>query len=85
MKKIYCVNWNKYRKFKNPKISFIFNESVVPSINCDKCSSNSDTKFKKEESIKILKILGLMHNISHQIQTFHVRLRYLAKEKIGQE
>ena len=32
MKKICCIICGKYRKFKNPKISSIFNKSLVLSI-----------------------------------------------------
>ena len=28
MKKIYCVIWGKYRRFKNLKISFIFEKNI---------------------------------------------------------
>ena len=54
MKKIYCIKCNKYRKFKNPKISYIFD------IICDKCGSNDEKLFKEEKSIQILTILGLI-------------------------
>ena len=48
MKRIYCIECNKHRKFKNVKISFIFNEILVLSIICGKCGSN------KIESIEII-------------------------------
>ena len=64
MKKIYCIKCNKYRKLKNPKISCIFNGTLVLSIICGKCSNNNDTIFKKEQSIEILKILALINNIN---------------------
>ena len=51
MKKIYCINCNKYRKFKNSKISYIFDQTVL-SIICNKCSSNDEKIFKEEESIE---------------------------------
>ena len=54
MKKIYCIKCNKYRKFKNPKISYI------SDIICDKCGSNDEKLFKEEKSIQILTILGLI-------------------------
>ena len=62
MKKIYCVICGKYRKFKNPKISYIFGKTLVVSIICRKCE-NEDENIFKEESIKILKILGLFKNL----------------------
>ena len=39
---------NKHRKFKNPKISYIFDKILVCSINFDKCGNN-DEKILKEE------------------------------------
>ena len=62
MKKIYSVICGKYRKFKNPKISYIF-ELTVFSIICSKCKNEDEKILKEEESIKILKILGLIKNI----------------------
>ena len=62
MKKIYCVICGKYRKFKNPKISYIFGKTLVVSIIYSKCE-NEDENIFKEESIKILKILGLFKNL----------------------
>ena len=58
MKKLYCVIYGKYRKFKNPKIPYIFEKTFVLSIICI-----SARMFKEEESIEILKILGLIENI----------------------
>ena len=63
MKKIYCVNYGKRRKFKNPKISHIFEKTLVISIICDKCGSKHKRIFKEAERIEILKILGLINNI----------------------
>ena len=63
MKKLYCVNYRKYRKFKNPKISYIFEKTLVLSITCSKCRKEDEKMFKEEESIEILKILGLFENI----------------------
>ena len=39
MKKIYYIMHNKYRKFKNPKVSYIFDKTLVPYIICDKYGS----------------------------------------------
>ena len=63
MKKIYFIKCNKYRKFKNPKISYLFNKALVLVIICDKCGSNDEKIFNKK-SIEILKILGLINNIN---------------------
>ena len=63
MKKLYCVICCKYRKFKNPKISYIFEKSLVLSIIYSKCKNEDKKIFTEEESIEILKILGLIENI----------------------
>ena len=49
MKKIYCVNYGKRRKFENPKISHIFEKTLVISIICDKCGSKHKRIFKEAE------------------------------------
>ena len=58
-----CINVllsviNKYRKLKNPKISYIFDKTIVPSIICKTCGKNNEKIFK--ESIQTLKIIGLI-------------------------
>ena len=63
MKKIYCVICDNYRKFDIPKISYILEKTLVLSIICSKCKSENEKIFKEEESIEILKILGLSENI----------------------
>ena len=64
MKKIYCIKCNKYRKLKNLEISYIYNETLVLSIICSKCSNKKDRISKEEESIEILETLGLNDNIN---------------------
>ena len=34
MKKIYCIVYGKYEKFKNPEISYIFEKTLFLSIVC---------------------------------------------------
>ena len=55
MMKIYCNVCNKYRKSKNTKNSYIFKNTLDLSIVYSKCGQN--------ESIEILRILGLITNI----------------------
>ena len=43
MKKIYCIISGKYREIKKPKISYIFEKTLVLSIICDK-RKNEDEK-----------------------------------------
>ena len=63
MKIICCVIFGKYRKFKNPKISYIFQKALVLSIIWSKNKNEDEKIFKEEESIEILKILGLIKSI----------------------
>ena len=63
MKKIYCVIYGKYRKSKNPKISYLFKKALVNPIICSKYGKEDENIFKEEEPIEILKILGLIENI----------------------
>ena len=63
MKKLYCVICGKYRKFEKPKISYLLEKTLVLSIICSKCKNEDEKLFKEEESIEILKILGLTENM----------------------
>ena len=63
MKKIYCVICGKYKKFKNPKISYIFEKTLVLSIICSKFVNEYERILKEKNSTEILKILGLIENI----------------------
>ena len=63
MKILYCIICDKWRKFKNPKKSYIFEKTLVLSIICCKCKNEGETIFKEEESIEISKILGFIVNI----------------------
>ena len=62
MKNIYCVIRDKYKKLKNHKISYILEKAVI-SITPSKYGNEDEKIFKKEQSIVILKILGLIKNI----------------------
>ena len=63
MKKLYCVICGKYRKFKNPKISYIFEKALVLTIIYSKCKNEDGKALKEEKSIEILKSLALLENI----------------------
>ena len=63
MKKLYLVISCKYRKFEEPKISYIFEKTLVLSIICSKCKNEDKKIFKEEESIEILNVLALIENI----------------------
>ena len=62
-KKIYCVICGKYRKFRNPKISYIFVKILLLPVISSKCENEDEKIFKLKESIEILTILGLVKNI----------------------
>ena len=63
MKKSYCIVYSKYRKFKNLKTSYIFEKTVVLCIVCSKCKNEDEKMFKEEESVQLIKYLGLIKNI----------------------
>ena len=78
---------NKCRKIKNPKISYIFDETVL-SIICDNCGSKDEKIFKKQESFKVLKLFSLINNtkewyISYQL-IFSLLIKIITlKKKYG--
>ena len=59
---MYCNVCNKYRKSKKT-MSYIFKKALSLSIVCSKCGHKYENIFKEEESIEILKILGVIDNI----------------------
>ena len=50
--KIYCIKCNKYRNFKNPKISYTFDKTLFVSIICDKCGSNHEKYLEKKDQLR---------------------------------
>ena len=62
MKKIYCIICAKYRKIEKLKISYLLEKILVLSVICSKCKNKDEKIFKEEESIELLKILGLIEN-----------------------
>ena len=62
MKKIHWIVCDEYRKFKDPKVSYIFEKALVLSIICINGGSK-DKKISKEESVEILKIIDLIISI----------------------
>ena len=48
MKKLYCVIWSKYRKFENPKISYLSEKKTLfLSIICRNCKNEGEKCFKE--------------------------------------
>ena len=52
MIKIYCNVCNKYRKSKNPKISYIFKKTLSLCIVYSKCGNEYKEIFKKKNQLK---------------------------------
>ena len=63
MEKLYCVICDKNQKFEKLKISYHLEKTLVLSIICSKYKNEDEKMFKEEESIEVLKILGLINNI----------------------
>ena len=56
-------------------------KTLVLSIVCSKCKNEDEKRFKEEESIEILKILGLIENIS-LLKKYESKLRnYFLEER----
>ena len=60
---MYCNVRNKYRKSKKTKKSYILTKALSRSIVYNKYGYEYEKVFKKEESIEILKNLGLINDI----------------------
>ena len=52
MKKIYWVICGKYRKFKKPKKSSIFERTLVFSIICSKCENEIENYLEKKNQLR---------------------------------
>ena len=88
MKKIYIVKCNIYRKFENPKISYIFKKTSVLFIICDKCSSNNDTIYRKKNLLRLkicIIIAGIKKHksIIKKKKKMHDKIVSLAKTKLN--
>ena len=87
MKKIYYVICDKYRQLKTPKI-YIFKKTVLSNL-CSKQQNEDEKIFKEEESIDLLKILGLIKskynyfkNMEKENASQEFRLKIIDKVKI---
>ena len=49
MRKIYCTNCNKNKQFKKPRIFYIWDKTLLLFSICNKCGSEDEKLFKKEE------------------------------------
>ena len=68
------------QNLKNLKTSYLLEKTLVLSIICSKCKDEDEKMFNEEESIEILKILGLIHNIEeHEKIENHAWRRHESK------
>ena len=74
-----CNVSNKYRKFKKTKI-YIKKNTLSISIVYTKCGHECEKIFQEEESIEILKTLGLINNIE-EYQKYII----MPQENVNQE
>ena len=63
MKNLYCIIYGKYTKSEKRKILYLLEKTLVLSIICSKCKNGDEKILREEESIEILKVLGLIENI----------------------
>ena len=63
MKKLYYLICGMFIKSEKPKLSYLLEKMLVPSAICSKCQNRDQKIFKLEESIEILKIIGLIENL----------------------
>ena len=75
MKKLYCAVCTKYRKFKNPRTSYIFEKILVFSNICSKCKYKDQKIFEKEKSVEILKIYNYLKNRVEENKIKEFRLK----------
>ena len=62
MKKLSCVIRGKYRKLEKSKILYLLENTLVLSVICSNWKNKDEKIFKVEQSIEILKIIGLIEN-----------------------
>ena len=57
MKKLNCAICDKYKIFKNRKISYIFLKALVLSIDCSKCNNEDEKYLKKKNQLRYWRFL----------------------------
>ena len=63
MTEIYCTKCKRYKEFKKLNISYICYKALLLLSICNKCGIEDEKIFKAEESIEILKVIGLINDI----------------------
>ena len=78
--KIYCSVCNEHRKTKNPKMPYFFKKTLDLYIICSKSGHNYKKISKEEESIELLKIVGLIANIEEYQKLYnHVWRKHMSR------
>ena len=80
MNKLYCFICGKYKKFEKTIITYIFEKTLVLSFICSKCKNENEAIWKGEESIEILKFIGLMNNMEKHQKIYNHVWRSLCQE-----
>ena len=62
MKKLSYVIRGKYRKLEKSKILYLLENTLALSVICSNWKNKDEKIFKVEQSIEILKIIGLIEN-----------------------
>ena len=77
LNKLKCIVMfcNNYRKSKKTKLSYVSENTLNLSIVYSKCFHEYKKIFKEEQTIEILKILGLINNIEEYQKTYNHALR----------
>ena len=63
IKETNLINYKKYKEFKKPKILYTCYKTLLLSSICNKCGSEDEKLYIEEESIEILKTIGLIENV----------------------
>ena len=76
MKNNICI-CDKYRQFEKPNLSYLLEQILFLSVIWSKCKKKDEKIFKEEESIEMLKILGLINNIEKYQEIYnHARRKH---------
>ena len=63
MRKICLIKSKNYRKYKNPKTSYIFNKILFLFTISETCGSDDEQIFKEGESFEILEVISLINKM----------------------
>ena len=75
MKNMYCIKCNKYRKFEKPRMQYIFDKNQFFLLFVVSVAITTKKIFEEQESIEILKILGLVSYMKKQQTNIIILMR----------